>query len=146
MNRSIFSNITKRSHNVGFTLLELMLTVTIIGVLAAIALPAYTQYVERAKRTEGKTALMEVAGRLERFYSDNNRFATSSTSFPVEANIETESENGYYNITINSPSPFQTYTLTAAPTFTDSLCGSLSLDNAGTRTVSTATASDICWK
>ena len=147
MNRSIFSNITKKSRGAGFTLLELMLVVAIIGILVAIALPSYTQYVDRAKRADGKAALQEVAGRLERYYSDNNRFADADDTIPAGANAVTTSESGNYNITIvtSGTDQYQTYSLVARPTFVDTLCGDLTLQHTGQRGVSTATDLDLCW-
>ena len=67
----------------GFTLIELMVVLAIIGVLAAIAYPAYTQYVIRGKRSEGRAALMDTAARLEKFYSNNNAYATAANTFPA---------------------------------------------------------------
>ncbi len=144
MRRSIFSNVTRESHSTGFTLIELMLVVAIIGILAAIALPSYQRYVDRAKRTEGQAALQEVAARLERYYSDNNRFAKAANTIPAEANAITKTENGYYKISILTGAPYQRYTLIAAPTFSDPLCGSLMLKNTGAKGVSPGTLAD-CW-
>lgn len=58
----------------GFTLIELMITVAIIAILAAVALPAYNDYTQRAKLTEGFTGLAEFRVRMEQFYQDNRRY------------------------------------------------------------------------
>lgn len=111
-----------------------MIVVAIIAILASIAYPSYTQYVVKGKRSEGRAMLTDSAARLERFYSDNNRYATADNIIPTAAGISTSSENGYYTIAITGT--YQTYVLTATPVtpFVDSACGTLSLAQDGTRT------------
>ncbi len=58
----------------GFTLIELMVTVAIVGILAAVALPSYRNSVLKSARSEGKSALLEVATRQEQFYLDNKTY------------------------------------------------------------------------
>jgi type IV pilus assembly protein PilE len=136
----------------GFTLIELMIVVVIIAILTAVGYPAYTQYVIRGKRSEGRAMLTDAAARQERYYSDCNKYAstigTADNCATNTINLDATSENGHYSIAISGlNASAQIYTLTAAPqTFTDDLCGNLTLDQTGSRGESgTATNIKDCW-
>lgn len=77
----------------GVTLMELLIVVTIIGILTAIAYPNYTQYVARAKRTEAKAALLQIATNQERHYLQNNTYTTDmrNLGFATAGNHTTDS-------------------------------------------------------
>ena len=62
----------------GFTLMEVMITVAIIGILAAIAFPSYQDSMRKSRRTDGKNALSQAAANMERYYSENNGYCTTA--------------------------------------------------------------------
>jgi len=126
----------------GYTLIELMIVVAIVGILAGVAYPSYQEYGRRAKRAEGRGALLDAATRLERYYSDNNQFADLAT-----ANIATTSDKGNYNLSIALGGNNQSYTLTATPVaaFVDTRCGNLSLTSAGVQSKTGTETVEYCW-
>lgn len=132
-------------HSSGFTLIELMIAVAVVGILAAIAYPSYQDSVRKARRADAKSALLDAAQRQERFYTENNQY----TNVLVKPDpcvgaacglgyATTKTTDGYYDLAINAPltgtAPNQrrnTFTITATPDSTksqvqDTNCGSSS--------------------
>jgi type IV pilus assembly protein PilE len=130
----------------GFTLIELMIVIVIIGVLASIGVPQYQDYVQKSRRSEATRTLMQIAALQEQFFMDNRSYTSNFTNlnFPVAGTVTTES--GYYAITIDVPNPYS-YTLTATPQgaqSTDSTkCATLTLNNQGVKGHTGTAAS--CW-
>ena len=135
----------KQGKQRGFTILELMIVVAILSLLAAVTYPSYNQYVKRGYRSEGRAALMDTAAKLERFYSDNNRFATADDTFPALTGFSTSTESGKYTLSITTSGTYQTYTLTATPNFTDPECANLTYTQAGARGISGTGTVNNCW-
>jgi len=127
----------------GFTLIEVMIVVVIIGILASIAYPSYDEYVKRGNRTEGQVFLSDAAARQERYYSQNNSY----TADPANLGVRATSETGKYTLTIEQAEKNTDggYSLIATPSFIDAKCGDLTLNALGVRGASEGTAAD-CWR
>ncbi|UVE18493.1 prepilin-type N-terminal cleavage/methylation domain-containing protein [Pseudomonas sp. LS44] len=126
----------------GFTLIEMMITVAIIGILAAIAYPSYQEYVLRGNRTEGQALLNDAAARQERYYAQNNTYADTTAKLGYSS---ANSANTLYVLSISNASA-TAYTLTATAQRTDSKCGNLSLNQAGTKGETGSGSATDCWK
>jgi type IV pilus assembly protein PilE len=88
----------------GFTLIELMITVVVLAIIVGIAVPAYTQQMHKARRADARNAILDLAGREERFLSVSNSYSQIGTdmgyaAFPMIVN------NGYYTLTVVVPDP-----------------------------------------
>ena len=136
----------------GFTLMELLIVVTIIGILGAIAYPMYTDQVIRGKRAEGRALLADSAAKMERWYSDCNKYpdtivSTSNNCTNSEIKMDSSSENGHYDLAITNVSGNQQqFTLTATPAdFNDAECDVLSLTEAGAKSQSGTGDQHACW-
>jgi len=134
----------------GFSLIELMIVVVVIAILSAIAIPSYSSYMLKSRRVDGVSFLTEVASEQIRFSSENNRFATTMAELGYGDAATANSEEGFYNVSIETSNGNQSYILTATPVATgpqvnDTECAALTLNSSKQKTVSgTATPTD-CW-
>lgn len=131
----------------GFTLIEIMVVVLIVGILAAIAVPTYSQYVARGKRADMKTVVVQAEAWLERFFTENNRFTdevggTTNAEFARRFTQVPQAGAAYYTLTGTFTT--NTFTLTASPTgsMAGDACGTYTKTNVLPLKSSTGTAAD----
>jgi type IV pilus assembly protein PilE len=148
----------------GFTLIEIMIVVAILGLLAAIAIPSYQESVRKSRRAEARGQLLEVAQYMQRFYSQNDSFATrkDGTAFAIPSDLALVPRTaasgaqsytiGFTAATASASNPglasfkIQAVRRPGGPMASDK-CGDLTLENTGLRGVLNASDSvENCWK
>ncbi|MBG6287139.1 type IV pilin protein [Pseudomonas nitroreducens] len=133
----------KRSN--GFTLIEMMIVLVIISILAAFAVPGYQSYITRNNRAEGQALLTDAAARQERFFSQNNQYATTTAQLGLAS---ANSRSNVYQLQIARPSN-TTYTLSAVPInkqAADRDCATYTLDQDGLRAITGRLTVADCWR
>lgn len=128
-------NSFSRKHG-GFTLIEVMITVVIVAILAAIAVPSYSRYVMRAKRSAAQAQMMDIANRQQQFLMANRSYADKDTLVASGYTLPADVAANYgYTITVTSPATGAPgFVLTFTPTGTQATDGTLTLDNQGVKT------------
>lgn len=141
----------------GFTLIELMIVVVIVGILTIIALPSYQAYVLKSHRTAAINAILDLASREARYYTTNNVYTTDmtalgysvSTAFPVTMGT---GGTAYYNLSVTSVTAGTSttpadFTLNAAPVGNqvNDTCGTYTYTSLGIKGITSGSLAD-CWK
>jgi len=147
----------KKRNQSGVTLLELLTVIVIIGVLTSVAIPSYRRYTMRAQRSDATAALLRIAAAQEKFYLQNNTYTTTIGAGGLNLGSTTNSERGWYSLTIAAPAGLTIgtgYLATATAIAgqaqaTDTECQSFTVRETGERGAATsggASNTPTCWR
>src|SRR5665647_1348196 len=124
-----------------------MIVVAVIGILAAVALPSYTQYVLKSHRSSAITGVLDVASREARYYTTNNTYTNSLTALGYASDPMPliDSSNHYYDLSVTAANS-TSFTVNAAPTGNqmNDTCGIFNYTDLGVKNVSSGTLRE-CW-
>jgi len=140
----------------GFTLVELMVTIAIGAILAALVIPGYASQVRKSRRTEARTAVLDAAAREERYFATNNKYSLKGQDLGYSNNAQpvvAQPVGSYYTLTVActaaDPTCATGFQVTASPVTTgpqskDAACTSFIVDQTGLQSA-TGTAAATCW-
>lgn len=141
INKAYQNYIQSKRQPKGFTLIELMIVMVIIGILGAIAYPAYSNHLQKSRRVDAQAALLELAQYMERYYTTNGTYVGAVLPFTASPK---DDATKYYNLSVTGVAA-NAYTLSGVPISTTSQatesCGTLTLSQTGAKTPTTAG----CW-
>ncbi len=147
----------------GFTLVELMIVLVIAGILLAVAIPSYNSQVRKSRRTEARTAILDIATREERFFSLNNAYTNDPTQlgYAAAGTFPINSPTNYYSLNvpvITAPNPaavppvqagFQVTATAIGIQAQDTNCNTFTVDQSGRQTATNSGGGDstaTCWQ
>jgi type IV pilus assembly protein PilE len=142
----------------GFTLVELVIVMVVAAILAAIAIPMYLSQIRESRRTDARSALLDLASREERYYATNGAYTSSAANLGYAAFPATVG-SGYYTVQVYVPAAAPdpnppgapSFSVTAVPTGgqTADACASLTVDSAGQQSAVLSSGgqdtSSTCW-
>ena len=146
-----------RPSSAGFSLVELMVSITIATTLATIAIPSYIQQIRQSRHMEARAAVLELAAREERFFSTNSAYTTAPAKLGYSGEFPQVTGSGYYQLSVcvaaalpcgtGNATSGNAYFITATPVGSqkaDTQCTAFSLDSTGVQSA-TGTTAATCW-
>lgn len=149
---------THRKHSKasgGFTLVELIVTMLVASILLAVAVPTYTSQIRSSRRTDARSAVLDLAGREERYLSVNTAYSATPSDLGYTGSFPQSIGSGYYQVTVTATAA----TATTPPAFTatataigkqtaDASCASFTVNQLGQHTSLDSGGNDstaTCW-
>lgn len=118
----------------GFTLIELMIVVVIIAIIALVAFPSYQDSIQKAKRTDGQSAVLQVMQAQERFFGQNFRYTDDLTELGYDTSTNVGSPEGYYTVAASFCVASETDCINVTASGDNSTDGDLRLNSLGNKT------------
>ena len=141
----------RRSRAGGFTLIELMIAVAVVAILGTIAMASYTSQIQKSRRTDARSAILDLAGREEKLFSTLNAYSATPSELGYSVNPDSfpfNLTNNDYQISLVIGNPPVSYTITATAINAqagDTKCASLSIDQLGTQSTTGTDSVSSCW-
>jgi type IV pilus assembly protein PilE len=145
---------SRKINSAGFTLIELMVTVAIVAILATIAVTSYKSQIQKSRRTDAKSAVLDLAGREERLFSTTNAYSSTPSAlgytgaaFPIFVG------SGYYTVNVQVPDPNNaaipaSYLITATAAgsqASDAACATFTVNQTGVQGSTGTGTPPQCW-
>lgn len=136
----------------GFTLMELLIVIAILGILSLITMPLYTEQITKSRRADAKVALLDLAARMERYYAEHHTYATATIAANPTTDVlsSKQSPEGFYNLSIASQTS-SSFIIKAIPipgsaqAINDTKCGSFGLNQLGQKSITGTGTVAECW-
>ena len=151
--RAYLANRSHRAHAAGFTLIELMIVVVIATILLSIAFPMYLHQIRESRRTDARSALLDLASREERYFATNSAYTATASNLGYSGfgsgNPVGNGQYYYLSVTVNNGATPPSFTLVANPESgkgqdQDADCTTFTLDSTGKQSA-TGANSGSCW-
>lgn len=150
MNSKCLASVSRRRHS-GLTIIEILIGLAIVGILGALAYPSYKDKVISSRRADARTALSDLATKLEAHYSRTNTYATATIATGTATDVLSIAKTGpgYYQLAIDTGATTASYyKINATPQGAQALdtkCGTLVLDSRNVKTVTGTAPAATCW-
>ena len=140
-----------RTISAGFTLIELMVAVAVVAILGTIAMASYSSQIQKSRRTDARSAVMDLAGREEKLFSTTNAYSATPSDLgygPLGAVFPIAVGSGYYQVSVAIGNPPTSYVITATAIgaqAADTKCTTLAVNELGSQASTGTDTVAACW-
>ena len=129
----------------GFTLIEVMIVVVVVGILMAVAIPSYREYVLRSHRSSAQAFMSTVANRQAQYLLDARAYAGSHGALGLTVPSDVAARYSFSTVVVGGPPPGYTFQATPIGDQAQDRCGQMSIDNTGSKSAVAVNSSVQCW-